>query len=73
MKSIPTGSVLKRYQTSLCAQCTITLLGIENFHLIFQTDNVQKAPRKITLSGVHLPKKKCLSYFVGMVQTFNKN
>ena len=61
---IKTCTVSKRYQTSVFAQLSITLLENENSDLIHPIFKTQKPPGKITRYGVHLPKEDVLSYFV---------
>ena len=65
LKRAATGSVSKRYQTSIFAQLSKTLRENVNFDLICPIFNIQKHPSKITRYGVHLPKENVSSYFVG--------
>ena len=74
LKRLATGSVPKRYQTSLFVQRSNTLLENVNFNLICPIFVIQKPPSKFTRYGVHLPKKDVSSYsWVRMVKTFNNS
>ena len=66
LKCVATGSVSKRYQTSLFAQISKTFLENVIFDRIYPIFNIQKPPSKIIRYGVHLPKEVVLSYFVGL-------
>ena len=56
MKGVDTGSVSKRYQTSLFAQFSKTLLEVI-FDLNRSIFNIQKPPSEITRYGVHFQSK----------------
>ena len=53
LKRVATGSVSKRYQTSLFAQLSKTSLENVNFDLICPIFNIQKPPSKIFRYEVH--------------------
>ena len=65
LKRLATGSVSKRYQTSLFAQLSKTLLENVHFDINCQVFNFQKAPSRNTRYGEHLPKESVSSYIVG--------
>ena len=59
---LATGTVPKKWQTSLFAQLLNTLLENVNFNLICPIFVIQKPPSKFTRNGVHLPKKDVSNY-----------
>ena len=65
LKRVATGSVSKKYQTSLFFQLSKPFLENVNFDRVCRIFNIHNAPSTITSFGVHLPKEIVSSDFGG--------